>query len=51
MSVILLLITLVTDLFLLLALTIYISLSHKWTASFDSSAMMRLGAAQADAVN
>lgn len=47
-GVILLSILLAIDLFLLLALATYISFSYTWTSYFDSSAMMRLGAARSD---
>lgn len=47
-GVIFLSILLAIDLFLLLALAIYISFSYTWTSEFDSAAMLRLGAARAD---
>ncbi len=47
-GVILLSVLLAIDLILLLGLATYISFSYTWTASFDSSAMMRQGAARAD---
>lgn len=46
-GVVLISILLAIDLSLLLALAVYIRFSHTWTAAFDSSAMMRLGAARA----
>ena len=47
-GVILLSILLAIDLLLLLAVSIYISFSYTWTESFNSSAMIKLGAARAD---
>ena len=47
-GMILLSILLAIDLLLLLAVATYISFSYTWAESFDSSAMMRLGAAKAD---
>ena len=47
-GIILLSILLAIDLSLLLAVAIYISFSYTWAGAFDSSAMMRLGAARAD---
>ena len=47
-GVILLSTLLAIDLLLLLAVAIYISFSYTWAGNFDSSAMMRLGAARAD---
>ena len=47
-GVILLSVLLALDLILLLGLAIYSSLSRTWTSSFDSSAMLRQGAARAD---
>lgn len=47
-GMILLSILLAIDLLLLLAVAIYISFSRTWAGNFDSSAMMRLGAARAD---
>ena len=47
-GIILLSTLLAIDLFFLLAVAAYISFSHTWTGSFDSSTMMRLGAARAD---
>lgn len=47
-GVILLSILLAIDLFLLLALAAYAGLSHSWTSSYDSLAMMRQGAARAN---
>ena len=41
-------ILLAIDLLLLLAVATYISFSYTWAGAFDSSAMMRLGAARAD---
>lgn len=41
-------ILLAADLFLLLALALYICLSYTWTSSFDPLIMMRLGATRAD---
>ena len=47
-GIILLSILLAIDLLLLLVVAIYINFSHTWAENFDSSAMMRLGAARAD---
>ena len=47
-GIILLSILLAVDLLLLLVVAIYINFSHTWAESFDSLAMMRLGAARAD---
>ena len=47
-GVIVISILLAIDLFLLLVVATYIRFSYTWTDSFDSSAMMRLGAARAN---
>ena len=47
-GMILLSILLALDVLLLLVIAIYISFSYTWAEDFDSSAMMRLGAAKAD---
>lgn len=47
-GVIVISILLAADLFLLLALALYIRLSYTWTSSFDPLTMMRLGARRAD---
>ena len=47
-GMILLSILLAIDLLLLLAVATYVSFSYTWAENFDTSAMMRLGAARAD---